>query len=128
MNLYFRIRDHGASVYRLDVENRNRRLEMHQVANVNVRSGEIREAAGMVLSAEERAEIGRWVERRRATLAARDAGAAERLVEHLNEVAQWLQARATDAEVEAVAESLLLAMHDLRATIVRRKADMLREG
>ena len=48
-----------------------------------------------------------------------------RTVDQLNLAAQWAQARATPEQVDAVADALLLAMHDLRAVLVRRKADAL---
>jgi hypothetical protein len=128
MNLYFRIRDNGAAVYRLDTENRNRRLEMIHIANANLRNGEVRPQGGNEPTEGERAEIAGWIAARRTVLAAREAEAPERLIESLNEVAQWLQSRASDAEAEGVSDRLLMAMHDLRSVIVRRKSDMLRDG
>jgi hypothetical protein len=48
-----------------------------------------------------------------------------RTVDHLNLTTQWAQSRATDVQLEAVTDQLLLAMHDLRTMLVRRKADRL---
>jgi len=39
---YFRVRENGATVFRVDTENRQRRIEMNQIAVVNVRNGEIK--------------------------------------------------------------------------------------
>ena len=39
---YFRIRDNGAAVFRVDSENRQRRIEMEQIASVNVRNGDMK--------------------------------------------------------------------------------------
>ncbi len=50
-----------------------------------------------------------------------------RTVDHLNLTTQWAQSRATDEQLEAVTDSLLLAMHDLRTMLVRRKAERLQE-
>jgi len=36
---YFRTRENGAAVFRVDTENRQRRIEMDQIAIVNVRNG-----------------------------------------------------------------------------------------
>ena len=47
---YFRIRENGAIVFRLDTENRNRRIEMDQIAVVNLRKGEIKPHGDTVLS------------------------------------------------------------------------------
>ena len=41
-DLYFRIRENGAAVFRVDTENRHRRIEMEQIAVVNVKNGEIK--------------------------------------------------------------------------------------
>jgi hypothetical protein len=35
---YFRIRENGAAVYRVSTENRQRRIEMTEIAVVNVRT------------------------------------------------------------------------------------------
>ena len=39
---YFRVRENGAIVFRIDTENRMRRIEMDQIAVVNVKNGEIK--------------------------------------------------------------------------------------
>ena len=36
---YFRVRENGAMVFRVDTENRMRRIEMTQIAVVNVKNG-----------------------------------------------------------------------------------------
>ena len=47
----------------------------------------------------------------------------------LNLTAHWAQSRATDAQLDQVTDALLLAMHDLRTVLVRKKADRLpRDG
>ena len=46
----------------------------------------------------------------------------------MNLTAQWAQSKASDAQLDAVTDSLLLAMHDLRSTLVRKKADRLLRG
>jgi hypothetical protein len=120
---YFRVRENGAMVFRLDAENRNRRIEMEQIATVNVKNGEIRPHGDRKLGEADLAEIRRWMAARQATLAAREIDDILRTVDHLNQTAQWAHSRATDAQLDTVTDALLLAMHDLRSVLVRRKAD-----
>jgi len=58
-------------------------------------------------------------------LAQRDIDDILRTVDHLNLTTHWAQSRATDAQLEAVTDALLLAMHDLRSLLVRKKAERL---
>ncbi|MHA6346663.1 hypothetical protein [Roseivivax sp. CAU 1761] len=121
--LYFRIREGGAAVCRIDAENRNRRLDLQQVAVVGLRSGEIRTQGGAELSPEEVAEIETWLMRRRTLLKLREADEMHRVVEQINLAAHWAQSRASDAQLDEITDDLLLAMHDLRAVLVRRRAE-----
>ena len=41
---------------------------------------------------------------------------------------QWAQSRASDAALEAVTDKLLLAMHDLRLVLVRKKSERITRG
>jgi hypothetical protein len=47
---YFRVRENGALVFRVDTENRQRRIEMDQIAVVNIRNGEIKPQGDRVLN------------------------------------------------------------------------------
>ncbi|OBY27969.1 hypothetical protein [Leisingera sp. JC1] len=122
---YFRVRENGAFVFRVDTENRNRRIEMDQIAVVNIRNGEIKPHGQRQLSEQDLAEIKYWMEARAATLAARDIDDIHRAIDHLNLTAHWANSRATDAQLEEVTDALLMAMHDLRNVLVRKKADRL---
>jgi hypothetical protein len=125
---YFRIRDNGAVVFRIDTENRQRRIEMEEIATVNVKNGNVKPHGDRVLTAPEVKLIRDWVAARQALLAERDVDDIFRAVDHLNLTTQWAQSKATDAQLEAVTDTLLLAMHDLRSVLVRRKADRLAKG
>ena len=127
-DLYFRVRDNGAVVYRVDAENRQRRIEMDQIATVNTKNGDIRAHGERKLSPEDMAAIRDWLERRQALLAMREVDDILRAVDHLNLTAQWVQHRASGEHLDAVTDALLLAMHDLRGVLVRRKAERLAEG
>ncbi|WP_417523145.1 hypothetical protein [Marinovum sp.] len=122
---YFRVRDNGALVFRIDTGNRHRRIEMEQIAVVNVRNGEVKPQGGRALTPADRAEIDRWVAERRLLLEAREVDDILRTVDHLNQTAQWAQSRASAEELDLVGDALLLAMHDLRTVLVRKKADRL---
>lgn len=125
---YFRVKDNGALVFRVDAENRQRRIEMEQIATVNTRNGEIRPQGGSDLSDEDLAEIRAWLDKRMALLAAREVDDILRTVDHLNLTTQWVQSKATEAQLDEVTDALLLAMHDLRSVLVRKKADRLLKG
>lgn len=125
---YFRIRDNGAAVFRVDTENRNRRIEMDEIATVNVKNGNIRPHGDRKLTEDELAAIRGWLDARVALLARRDIDDILRTVDHLNLTAAWAQGKASDAELEQVTDALLLAMHDLRTVLVRRKAERLMKG
>ncbi len=122
---YFRIRDNGAVVFRVDTENRNRRIELIEIATVNIRNGNIKPHGETQLSQADLDEIRSWTARRLALLAERDIDDILRAVDYLNTTAQWVQSRATDAQLDRVTDDLLLAMHDLRSVLVRRKAERL---
>ena len=122
---YFRIRENGAAVFRVSTENRQRRIEMDEIAVVNIRNGNIRAHGDKTLSPEDLAVIEGWMEERRAVLAERDIDDIHRAVDYLNLTTHWAQSRASDADLEEVTDRLLLAMHDLRTVLVRKKADRL---
>ena len=122
---YFRIRENGAAVFRVDTENRQRRIEMDQIALVNVKNGEIKAHGDRQLSEADLLEIRRWLRERVALLAQRDIDDIHRAVDYLNLTTQWVQSKASDEQLENVTDALLLAMHDLRSVLVRKKADRL---
>ena len=122
---YFRIRDNGAVVFRVDTENRQRRIDMEEIATVNVRNGNIKPHGDRALTAADTTAIRDWLTARVDLLARREVDDIFRAVDHMNLTTQWVQARATDAQLEEVTDTLLLAMHDLRSVLVRRKAERL---
>jgi hypothetical protein len=125
---YFRVRENGAAVFRVDTENRQRRIEMDQIAIVNIRNGEIKPQGDRVLTDADLAQIRVWMEERAQVLARRDIDDIHRAIDYLNLTTQWVQSRATDEQLDDVTDALLLAMHDLRSTLVRKKADRLTEA
>ena len=122
---YFRVRENGAVVFRVDTENRQRRIDMEEIATVNINNGKIKPHGDRPLSPEEIALIEGWIAERQAVLAARDVDDILRAVDHMNLTTQWAQSKASDDQLEQVTDSLLMAMHDLRSVLIRKKADRL---
>ncbi len=127
-SLYFRVRENGAAVFRVDTENRQRRLEMDQIAVVNTNNGQVKHQGDAQPSEAEQAEIAAWLAKRQQVLATRGIDDILRAVDHLNLTAQWAQSRATDEELEVFTDQLLMAMHDLRMVLVRKKSDRMTKG
>ncbi len=122
---YFRVRENGAVVFRIDAENRQRRIDMDQIATINIRNGEFKPHGELTLSPRDEEEIRKWITARQETLAMRDVDDILRAVDHLNLTAHWAQTRATDAQLDQITDALLFAMHDLRTVLIRKKADRL---
>lgn len=122
---YFRTRDNGAFVFRVDAENRQRRIDLDQIATVNIRNGEVKPQGDRALSQDDMTAIRDWMDERGKLLNKREVEDILRTIDHLNQTAHWAQTRATDNQLDRVTDALLLAMHDLRGVLVRRKADRL---
>ncbi|QFU09417.1 hypothetical protein PARPLA_01401 [Rhodobacteraceae bacterium THAF1] len=125
---FFRTRENGAFVFKVEQETRLRRIEMDQIAVVNIRNGEIKPHGDRVLDDEDVAAIRDWMEARRAVIAERVIDDIRRTVDHLNQVSHWIQSKASDDEVDAVTDDLLLSMHDLRQVLVRRRAERIQKS
>ena len=98
---------------------------MDQIAVVNLRSGEIKPHGQRTLSDQDVTEITEWMQERSKLLARRDIDDIHRAVDYLNTTTHWVQSRATNAQLEDVTDRLLLAMHDLRSVLIRKKADRM---
>ena len=125
---YFRVRENGAAVFRVDIENRQRRLEMDQIAVVNTRNGEVKPHGDRGLSQADIHSIEAWMGERASVLAQREIDDIHRAVDFLNLTTQWVQSKASDEQLEDVTGALLLAMHDLRAVLGRKKAGRVLSG
>lgn len=125
---YFRVRENGAFVYRVDTENRQRRIDMDQIAVINIRNGQVKPHGDRDLTEDDMAAISEWMAERTALLARRDIDDIHRAVDYLNQTTHWAQSKASDEDLEDVTDALLLAMHDLRSVLVRKKADRLLAG
>lgn len=122
---YFRVRENGAFVFTIDTQNRQRRIEMDQIAVVNIKSGQIKPHGDRTLSAADMAAIEKWMKERKVLLAQRNLDDIHRAIDYLNTTTHWVNSNADDDDLENITDSLLLAMHDLRSVLVRKKADRL---
>lgn len=122
---YFRVRENGAVVFRVDTQNRQRRIDMIEIAVINIRNGQIKQHGEREISAQEMEVIEDWMEERRLVLETRDIDDIYRALDHLNLTTTWAQTRASDESLDEVTDALLLAMHDLRTVLVRKKADRM---
>ena len=127
-NLYFRVRDNGATVFRVDTENRQRRLEMDQIAVANTNNGQIKPHGSEPATPDEQKAIEAWMTARKKVLAKRDIDDIFRAVDYLNLTSHWAQTKASDDDLEEFTDQLLMAMHDLRMVLVRKKSDRLMKG
>ncbi len=123
--LYFRVRENGAVVFRVDTENRQGRLDLIELATANTRNGSIKPHGDMVLTEAETRAVADWMATRVEILAERDVDDILRAVDHLNLTAQWVHSRASDGDLDRITDALLMAMHDLRLVLVRKKSERL---
>ena len=121
--LYYRIKDNGASVFRVDPENRQKRIDLDQIANINIRNGEVKPQGKAEITEAEMAAMQAWIAQRQALQAARDLDDIHRAIDQMNLTAHWAQSKATPEQLDEVTDKLLLAMYDLRQVLVRKKAD-----
>lgn len=123
---YFRTREGGgAGVYRVEFSTRYQRLDLRQIANVNLGQDLIKPHGQHELQPDEIAAIRDWMDERNAVVDARRIDDIHRAVDHLNMTTNWAAQKASDAALEDVTDVLLLAMHDLRNVLVRKKAERL---
>lgn len=122
--LYFRVRDNGAQVFRIMEDPREARTRLEPLAVLNLRTGDLRLQGGREPTGAEQAEIDAWTKARRETLAEREVDDIRRTVEAIQTAAGWVQSKAEDDAFRMVADDLLMAAHDLRQAIVRKKADL----
>ena len=120
---FFRIRDTGAVLFKTPGNNCQNRLEMHQIAAINIRNETVKPLGDTVLTDEETKLIADWMRERKTVLEEREIDDILRTIDHLNLTAQWAQSKASDADLERVTDQLLLSMHDLRTILSRKKIE-----
>jgi len=124
--LYFRTRENGAAVFRVDTQNKSRRLELEPIASVAIKKAEYRVHGDAVISDAEDKAIRNWIASRLDTLKSNDERRLIDLIEDLKSTTHWIVSQASPEDLDPHMEELLLALHDMRSTIVRKKAENLK--
>lgn len=119
MKLYYRHRKNGATVFRLEVANRQRRIELNQIATIS-KIGEIQPHKRRAPTDAETVEIADWWMAWQARSSAEELSDSEKFLVQLNEYTDWMSRRASDDEVDSNSDPLLMAILDLRQALVRR--------
>ena len=119
MQLYFRHGEKNVIVFRMEVENRQRRIELNRIARINP-DGSIIQQKNRPPSEQELSRIQAWWEdwQRRSTAGELDR--TEQFINDLNHFTDWISRRARADEIDARSDDLLTALLDLRQTVVRR--------
>lgn len=123
MNLYFRHRKQGAQVFRMEVANRQRRIELNQIASIT-QQGEIVPHKRRPATEGELGKIAEWWEDWKQRRDAGDLSRTETFLADLNQFTNWIAKEASDAEVDGMSDDLLMALLDLRQTVVRRLSNI----
>ncbi len=119
MQLYFRHGEKGVTVFRMEVANRQRRIELNKIATIRL-DGTVVPHPRRIPTDMELDQIAGWWEdwERRSSTAELDQ--TEEFIVELNKFTDWLARKADGAEVDARSDALLSALLDLRQTVVRR--------
>lgn len=123
MKLYYRLGREGALVFRMEVANRLRRIELNRIATITP-AGEIVPDPQRPPTDDEATEAAGWW---RDWCARRDGGRlseTERFMADLNRFTDWMAGEAEDDEIDRLSDPLLMALLDLRQVIVRRLSDI----
>lgn len=121
--LYFRRRDGGATVFRVADETASGRLEMTPIAQISLRAGEIRPQGGREATPDEAQAMADWLAAEQRTLEGVGRDGAVDTLRRIGTTAHWVQTAASADDVRAVADELLLALHDLRQALLRRLSE-----
>lgn len=123
MKLHYRHRDNGVTVFRMEVANRNRRIELNQIASI-LKDGTVKPHKRHVPTDAELAEIATWWADWQARSAAGDLGETEEFAETLGRFTDWIARKAPGQQVDDKSDMLLTALLDLRQTVVRRLSNL----
>lgn len=124
-DFYFRLKDNGATVFAVVIEEHLQKLDLKPIAQINMRNNDVRPQGDHVLSDKEQDAIEIWMAARREKLAAEDKARVSDTIDQISHLAHWAQSTATDDQLEEATEALLMAMFDLRNVLTRKKADRL---
>lgn len=123
-DLYFRQRLGGATVFRIGTQGSEQNLAMVPVAAIKLPSGKVRMRGQHVLSKTEEVQVADWIAARSEST---DDHPVRQAIAAMNHAADWAE-KAEPAEAARESDALLLAIHDLRGTIVRKIAATVETG
>lgn len=123
MSLYYRHRSNGVTVFRMEVSNRQRRIELNQIASFSLK-GELVPHKRNTPSEAEIAEMQEWFATWNARKDAGELSETEQFLVDLSLFTDWIHRRADDSEVDAHSDELLTALLDLRQVVVRRLSNI----
>ncbi len=126
--LFYRVNRDGADVYRIDLQNRLKRLDLEKIAEIDIENDTIVPVDRMALSNEERDDMQNWCLARHDKLELRHQNDINRLIESMNHAANWIEHDASEAQIDQISDTVLMAMHDLRATVVRKMVNNNKSG
>lgn len=125
MKLYYRHRENGVTVFRMEVANRQRRIELNQIATI--RKGEVVPHKRRPPTEAEIAEIEAWDTAFAAKRDVDDFNETEKFIEQLNLFTDWAARKAPADQIDAQSDALLTALLDLRQVVVRRLSEGVEE-
>ena len=123
MNLYYRHRKNGVVVFRMEVANRQRRIELNQIASI-AKTGDIIPHKRRPPTEAETAEMSAWWTKYKAREDAEALDGTEAFQIEINRFTEYMQKGASDEEVNAQSDALLMALLDLRQVVVRRLSNI----
>lgn len=123
--LHFRVRENGASVYRVDLQNRSRRMDLEHIAAINMRNGEVKPTGKAEITNTELKAMQDWLSERQTVLAEREMEDIRRTIEQIGATAHWVQTKATPEQLEDITDQMLLSLFDLRQILVRKKSERM---
>lgn len=118
--LHFRRKPGIAVVFRPEENPIQKRVDLVRVARVKLSDGEVTPMPNRKVSDEEREIIADWLIGVRQSEENVGLVEARRLMDRINEVANWVEQAPID-HVEEVHLELLMAMHDLKAQLTQRR-------
>jgi len=125
MKLYYRHRENGVTVFRMEVANRQRRIELNQIATI--RKGEVVPHKRRPPTEAEITEIEAWHTAFSAKRDADDFNETEKFIEQLNLFTDWAARKAPGDQIDEQSDALLTALLDLRQVVVRRLSEGVEE-
>ena len=119
MNLYYRHRENGVTVFRMEIANRQRRIELNQIASI-LKDGEISPHKRRQPTEAEMAQISDWWTNWQQRKSEGGLSETEQFIAELNLFTDWVARKAPAEQIDQKSDDLLTALLDLRQVVVRK--------